>query len=129
MDRRTSSVEILHERLESAGVCEHVVLVLALIDELDAHARIEERQLAQSFREDVVVEADVGEDLRAWLEADGRTAVVRLAHNRERSHGLAQVVLLAVELAIASNRELEVVRKRIDHRHAYPVQPTGYLVG
>ena len=58
---------------------EHVGLVLALVDQLDAHAGVQERQLAQALGEDVVVELDVGEDLRAGLEADHRAAVLRRA--------------------------------------------------
>ena len=41
--------------LQPAFVLEHVALVLALIDELDAHAGIQERQLAQALGQDFVV--------------------------------------------------------------------------
>jgi len=63
-------------------VREQVVLVLALIDELDAHARVQEGQLPQPLGENVVVEADVGEDLCAWPEADRGAPIVRVTHRR-----------------------------------------------
>src|SRR5437763_1802121 len=110
VDRRARAVHVLHERLQSAGGREHVRAVLALVDELDANAGVQERALAQPFREDVVVELDVGEDLRARPEADDRTAIWRLADRGERRRGLAEVIFLAVELAVAGDGELQVVR-------------------
>ncbi len=129
VDRRARAVHVLHERLQSAGVREHVRAVLALVDELDANAGVQERELAQPFREDVVVELDVGEDLRARPEADDRTAIWRLADRGERRRGLAEVIFLAVELAVAGDGELQVVREGVDDRHADPVQPARDLVG
>jgi len=38
VDGSAGAVHVLHERLQSAGVCKHIGFVLALIDELDAHA-------------------------------------------------------------------------------------------
>src|SRR5207248_8778201 len=77
----------------SSDVCSSDLL--ALVDELDANAGVQERELAQPFREDVVVELDVGEDLRARPEADDRTAIWRLADRGERRRGLAEVIFLA----------------------------------
>jgi len=36
---------------------------------------------------------------------------------------------MAMKLAVAGNRELQVVRKRVHHGDAHPVQPAGDLVG
>ncbi len=128
MDRRARAVHVLHERLQPAGMGKDVRLVLALVDELDAHAGIEERQLAQPLGEDLVVELDVGEDPRARPEADDRAAIVPVADDRERRGGLAEVVLLAMELALAGDAELQVIRQRVDDRHADPVQAARDLV-
>ena len=82
MDGRARAVQVFHERLQPAGVLEHVGLVLSLVDELDPDARIQEGQLAKALGQHVVVELDVGEDLRAGLETDRGTARLGLAHGR-----------------------------------------------
>ena len=85
---------------------EHFGLLLALVDELDAHTGIQERQLAQALGEHVVMELDVGEDLRARLEADRGAALLRVADRRERRLRLAQVIFLPVQLAVAADGQL-----------------------
>jgi hypothetical protein len=62
---------VLHEFLQAAFVLERLLAVLALVDQLDAHAGIQERQFAQALGQRVEAELDVGEDLGAGLEADG----------------------------------------------------------
>ena len=97
------------ERLEPAVVLEHIGLVLALIDQLDADPGIEKGQLAQALGQRVVVELDVREDLRGGLEADRRAALARCARNRQRRRRLPQMVLLAVDVTVTANRKLQVV--------------------
>ena len=46
----------------------------------------------------------------------------------ERALGLAQLVLLAVQLAVALDGELQHVRQRVDHRDADAMQAAGDLV-
>ena len=71
------AVQVFDELLQPALVLEHVALGFALVDELDAHAGIQERQLAQSLGENFVVEGDVREDRRAGLEAHDRALLGR----------------------------------------------------
>jgi hypothetical protein len=48
VDRRLAAVQVLHEGGDAALVLEHLALLVALVDELDAHAGVQERQLAQA---------------------------------------------------------------------------------
>ena len=52
-----------------------------------------------------------------------------VADDRERGLGLTQAVLLPVQFAVTPNRQFEVIRQRIDDRHADAVQTAGDLVG
>ena len=54
---------------------------------------------------------------------------MRLAHDREWCDRHAQVIFLAVQLAVAGDAELQVIRQRVGDRHADAVQAPGYLVG
>ena len=70
MDRRLGAVEVLDELLDAALVEELVLLLRALVVDADAHAAIEERQLAQPLRENVEAEIGLLEDERVGLEGD-----------------------------------------------------------
>src|SRR6185312_16842522 len=109
VDRCARTIQVLHEGLEAAFVLKDVGLVLALIDELDAYARVEEGELSQALGEDLVVELDVGEYLRAGLEAHHRASLGGVAHDSERRGGVSQVVLLAVHLPVATYGQQQIV--------------------
>lgn len=51
VDRRFVLVEILNERLDAAFVVEMVFFAVALIAQADRDAGVQERQLAQAFRQ------------------------------------------------------------------------------
>src|SRR5664279_1259011 len=97
------------ERADAAFVLEHVVLVVALVVELDLDARIEERQLAQSLGEDVVMEFGVGEDRRARMEAHRSSTAARRSHNLKWITRLAEGVFLAVFETVAINRQRQMI--------------------
>src|SRR5581483_5469876 len=109
---------------ESTGVLEDIGLVLALVDQLNADARVEEGQLTQTLRQYLVVELDIGEGLCAGLEANHRTALGSLTRKRQGSDRLAVPVLLFVHLAVAVNGELQILRERVHDRDADSVQAT-----
>ena len=129
VDRRAAAVQVLHEGGHAALVLEHVALVLALVDELHAHARVQERELPQALGEPVVGKRRVREDRVAGLEADRRAPVRRRADDRERPLGLAHLVLLAVKLAVARDGERQRAGKRIHDGNADAVQAARDLVG
>ena len=88
------AVQVADEFLDAALVVEDLVLVVALVDELDADAGIEERQLAEPLGQHVVVEVDVGEDLGARLEANRRAALRRRPNDGQRRLRLAKTIFL-----------------------------------
>ena len=123
------AVEVAHELADAALVLEDLALVVALVDQLDAHAGVQEGQLAQPLGQHVVVELDVREDRGARLEADDGAALVRGADRRQRRLGLAQPVFLLVELAVATDRQEQVLGQGVDDRDADAMQAAGDLVG
>ena len=58
------AVDELDECANAAGELEDLFLAVALVDQLDAHAIVQERELAQALGQDVVVELDVAEHLQ-----------------------------------------------------------------
>ena len=109
VDRRLVAVQIADELTNAALVLEYFALVVALIDQLDSYTRVQERQLADSLGEHVVVELDIREDLGAGFETDNRPPLVRHACLRQRRLGVAQAVLLGVELAVAVDGQQQVL--------------------
>ena len=75
------------------------------------------------------MELDVREDGRAGLEADDRAALVRRADGGQRRLRLAQPVLLLMQLAVAVDRQEQVLGQGVDDRDADAVQTAGDLVG
>ena len=129
MNRRAGAIEVLHEGLQAALVLKDIRLVLALIHELDAYARVEEGELAQPLGENVVVELDMGEDLPARPEAHHCAPLRGIPHDRQWRHGIAEMVFLPVHLSVAIHGEKQVVGQRIHDGHTDPVEATRDLVG
>jgi hypothetical protein len=96
MHRRLAAIEVRDEGLQSAFVLEHFRFLVTFIDELDAHAGIQERQFAQALCQRLVVERDVGEYLRARLETNRRAVLGRVADGGEGSLGFAEAIFLTV---------------------------------
>ena len=122
------AIQVFHELLQPALVLEHIGLGFALVDELDAYAGIQERQLAQSLGEDLVVEGDVREDGRTRLEAHHRALLGGVAGDGQRRDRVTQAEFHLVGFAVAIDGEPQVVRQRVDHRHADAMQAAGDLV-
>src|SRR5690606_32588225 len=129
VDRRVVAVEKPHELPDPALVLKYLVFVFPLVDQLDADPRVEERELTHPLGDQVVVEIDVGEDLRARLEADDRAALVGRAHVGKRRLRLAHPILLLVAPAASVNRQVEIFRKRVDDRHTDAMETARDLVG
>jgi hypothetical protein len=127
--RALGAVEVRDEGLQAARVLEGLGLAVALVREVDAHAGVEERELAQPLGEDVVVELDVREDGRRGLEAHAGAGAVGGADLGERRDRVAQAVFLRVQLAAAMDGEVQHIGERVDHRDADAVQTARDLVG
>ena len=84
-----AAVHVLDEALDAAGVREVLALAVALVDQLDLRAVVEERELADALGQDLVVVLDVVEGLREAMKC---TSVPRRSvdpDDRERRHGHA----------------------------------------
>src|SRR6185295_5680551 len=129
-----AGVDELDEALDAAGEREVVGLVVALVDQPDAHAVVEKAQLAQALREDVVVEVDVREDLEVGQEVDLGAALLGLAgdlHRRDLDAVLlddlavlrdALAKLHVVRQAVAADRQAQPLRQPVDAADANAVQ-------
>ncbi len=117
------------EFLQAALVLEGLDLAVALVGEIDAHTGVEERQLAQAFGEDVVVELDVGEDDRRRLETNARAGAIGGTGDGERRDRFTQAIFLLVKLAVAVDGELQHFGERVDDGDADAVQAARDFVG
>ncbi len=72
-------VEILDELRESPSVVKDLTLVTDLVDNGDAHTRIEEGQFAKPPGQHLVTEGDLRKDLRVGFEGDAGAGVGGLA--------------------------------------------------
>ncbi len=128
MYRGPASIEMSDESFQSTFVLKDFRLLVALVHQFDADTGIQKRQFAQPFRQRVVVERNVREDLRAGLEAQCGAAFGRLAHRDQRRLRLAEAILLAMEFAVAPDIEFEEIGKRVDDGNSDTVQTAGDLV-
>ena len=101
-----------------------------LVGQLDADARVEERQLAQPLGQDLVLEFARGqEDLRVGLEGDLGAGLLGVADHRHLLDRLALRKAHLVDLAAAPHLGLEPFGDGVDAFCADAVQPAGHLVG
>ncbi|MNP93800.1 hypothetical protein D3C85_63270 [compost metagenome] len=134
-------VDELHEAAHAAGAGEVVFLAGALVEQADAHAVVQEAQLAQALAQDFVVEIVVFlEDFRVGQEVHFGAALVGVAddlHGRdlEAVHGLEQAVLHEaaaefelVDLAFAAHDEAQLHAQRVHAGDAHAVQAARDLV-
>ena len=95
---------MFNERTNSTLVFEGVLTFIALIDEVDSNARVQEGQLTQSARQDVVMELYIGERIRARLEAKDRAGPVCVTDLGQRCLRLAVNILLLVDFSVTMDR-------------------------
>ena len=131
VQRRLGAVEVGDELAQPLGREELGVpgLVAPLVGQADPHALVEEGQLAEPLLQRVVVEVDLGEDLGVGQEADLRAGGLGRPEGADRALGLALLVLLLPDLAVAADLGLQPLREGVDDRDAHAVQAAGDLVG
>src|SRR4029453_18650562 len=117
------------ERHDAALVEKLVRLAVALVGDRDAHAAIQERQLAEPLRQDVEAELGGLEDQPVGFEGDPGAALIRDAGLVDGRLRLAPLVALLVHLAVAADLDLEGLGEGVHDRHTHPVQAAGDLVG
>ena len=105
-----------------------MALVAAFVVQRDQHAGIEKRKLAQAVGEGVEAVLDGLEDLFVRLERDLGPAPLRPTDHLDPGQRAAALVLLAVDLTVPPDLEIERFRQRVHDRDADPVEPTRHLV-
>ena len=134
------AVDVLDKARDAAREREILFLVVAQVLQADAHAIVEERQLAQALGERLVVVLDLGEDRVVGQEVHLGATPGGVAQHLDGRDGHAVLFLddavlgnPALELdemrlAVAIDGELEPARQRVDARHPHPVQAARDLV-
>ncbi len=102
--------------------------IVALVDQLDPDAGIQERQFAQALLQDLVLELEVREDRIAGFEPDRRAALVARTDHRQRRDRITETVLLAVFVSFPVDGQVQHFGKGVDDRHADAVQAARHLV-
>src|SRR5882672_2504544 len=125
---RARAIQILDEGLDAARVFEDVLLLVALVDEFNAHAGIEEGQFTQALGQQFVTELDVREDRIARFEANRRAAFGRLADHGKWRLGFAEFEFQRVQPAVPAHAEVQIFGQRVDDRDADAVQAARDLV-
>ena len=128
MQHGLAAVHVLDEALDAARIREVLALAVALVDELDLDAVVQERELADALGEDLVVVLDAVERLERRHEVHFGAAAIGRADDGERRHRHAVPEFHLVHLAVAPDLELQPVGQRVDHRHADAVQAARHLV-
>jgi hypothetical protein len=128
-DDRLVLVEVFDVGGDAAFVLEPVGLAVALVDEVDLDAAVEERKLSQPLRQRVEGEDGGLEDGEVGLERDLGAATVGRTHFEHLGHGDPAFVALGEGLAFAPDRQVEPLREGVDYGHTDPVQTTRDLVG
>ena len=124
------AADVVHELGDAALVEKLGFLLIALVAELDAQASVQKAQLAQASGQDL--EGILGglENFGVGLEGDlGAGAFAALADHLQLAGGVAVIVGLGVDLAVALDLHLQPLAERVDHAHAHAVQAAGHLVG
>ena len=101
----------------------------ALVGDRDLQAAGEERRLAQALLERGELQARGAlEDVGVGQERDDRPRLRRRLAALELALRRAADVVLRPDVAVAADLDVELLRQRVDHRHADAVQAAGHLV-
>jgi hypothetical protein len=129
VDRLLGLVEVADEVLDAALVLElDRAAAGALVGQRDVEAAREEGGLAQALLEDREVEVERLEDLVVGQEGDRRAGLLGRLALAQVVLGLAPLVLLGKDVALAADLDLQRLAQRIHHRDADAVQTAGDLV-
>ena len=134
VDRLLGRVHVRDEVPDPALVVELMpILALSLVGDDDPQPARQECRLPQALNQrlDRPFELLLVEDLEIGEEGDRRAGVLLvlgLADDLEVGDDLAARELLAVDLAVAVNLELQPLGERVDHRDADAVEAAGDLV-
>ena len=119
------AIEVADESAQPALIAHFLDLGLdaAIVRQHDAHARIQEGELAQAMLERRIIELDHGEGLAARHEGDARSGLAAgVADRLERRFRYAVEEAHEMLLAVAPDGEIELGGERVHDRHADAMQ-------
>ncbi len=122
-------IEEVDKSIQAAVIGIGFLLTRSLIRQLNTNPAVEESQLPQAFAQYVEVKLNIGKGFRRGLEANRSPGSLGFAHNSKGRLRHAMTVYLLVEFALATDGELQMFGKRVDHRNPHPMQPTRDFVG
>ena len=129
MDHLFVFADLLHEFLDAVLVKKAFALLGPFILQNDLKPGIQERQFAQTVRQNVELELRRdGKNRRIRLERNEGASMFRRADDPQFPHRHAAREFHVINLAIARDFHLEPVRKRVDAFGADAMQPTGVFV-
>ncbi len=127
-------VDIAHELLQSVLGVENLLAGLtrlrvgAQVGQCDADTGIEVGQLAHTACDDVPLEGSGGEDGRIGPELLACAALCGLADDLDGVEGLALLVFLLIDMAVAINLRQHVGGQGVDAAHTYAMKSAGNLI-
>ena len=127
------TVDVAHKLLESVLGVEHFLASLALFVGAKVAQRyldtcVEECKLAHTACHDVPLIVGGSEYCGVWPELLACTSKLCLAYNLHGIEGLALLVFLLIDFAIAEHLRLHMCGESIDTAHAHTVQTTADLI-
>ena len=136
LDQRClAGIDVFHELLEALLAEEYLAFGVALfveqthVGERQRDAGVEERQVAQTVGEGLVIIDGLREDGGVRMEDNGRSRVVGFSDSGQLAGRLSVGVFLHVDLSVAVDFGAQVVGERVHAAHAYAVETAGNLVG
>jgi hypothetical protein len=142
MQHGLGTVDVFDEAFDTTGEGEVFFLAVALVDEADLDAVVEEGKFAQALGEDLVMKFDGAENFLIGQEVDFGAVVVGFAQDFCRADfdtvddlfddavgDVALVELEEVFLAVAADGEAQPFRQGIDAGNAHAMESTRDFVG
>ena len=94
---------------------EVIGFAITLVFQANRHARVQERQFAQAFCQNLILEiAHVGKGFIAWPETHAGTGDVGITSDRQRCLRYAVDVNLLMHFAFATNGQLQLLRQGVN---------------
>jgi hypothetical protein len=122
-------IQMLDEFSDAAGETELDGFVAALVGERDFQAFVQEGELAQPLRQNVVAVLVVLKNRGIGMKRNLRAGLASFSRALQLGLGFSFVVGLFPHFAVAPDFEFQPVGQRVHHRDAHAVQPARNFVG
>ena len=140
VEHRLAAVDVIDKTFDAPAEGKVLFARTALVEQLDAHAVVEEGQFAQPLGKDLVMKLNGPKDAGISHEMHFGTTATRSADHLHRAHlntidlfddavhGMTTVKFHVVFLAVTTDGELEPIGERVDATHTNAMQTARDLV-